>query len=99
VIFGSTPATRGAAGETLIAATAPLRSFDRPVLIVWAPEDRVTPRAHGRTLAELFPNGRLIEVPDSYTLIPEDQPALLAAHLRTFISRPAAVATKRTEER
>jgi pimeloyl-ACP methyl ester carboxylesterase len=83
----------------LIAATDALSSFVRPVLIVWAAEDRVMPPAHGRRLAELFPNSRLIEVPDSYTLIPEDQPALLAAHLRTFIGEPAQAATERLDER
>jgi pimeloyl-ACP methyl ester carboxylesterase len=83
----------------LIAATEALSSFVRPVLIVWAAEDRVMPPAHGRRLAELFPNSRLIEVPDSYTLIPEDQPALLAAHLRTFISETAPAATERIDER
>jgi pimeloyl-ACP methyl ester carboxylesterase len=81
----------------LLAATETLSSFDRPVLIVWATEDRIMPPAHGRRLAELFPNSRLIEVPDSYTLIPEDQPALLAAHLRAFIGEPAP--TKPSDER
>jgi pimeloyl-ACP methyl ester carboxylesterase len=44
------------------------------------------PPEHGRRLAELFPNSRLVEIADSYTLIPEDQPALLASHLRQFIA-------------
>jgi pimeloyl-ACP methyl ester carboxylesterase len=77
----------------LLAATDALPSFDRPVLIVWAAEDRMMPHEHGRRLAALFPNSRLIEIPDSYTLVPEDEPALLAAHLRAFLSetpiRPA----------
>lgn len=34
-----------------------LRSFDRPALVVWASEDRVTPPEHGRRLAELLPQG------------------------------------------
>ena len=38
-------------------------------------------------MAHLFPNGRLIEVLDSYTLIPEGQPAKLTGHLREFISQ------------
>jgi pimeloyl-ACP methyl ester carboxylesterase len=42
------------------------------------------PRDHGRRLAELLPQGRLVEVADSYTLIPEDQPAVLAAAIRSF---------------
>jgi hypothetical protein len=27
----------------------------------------------------------LVEIPDSYTLIPEDQPSLLAAAIRRFV--------------
>src|SRR5687768_13618750 len=61
-----------------------LRSFDRPALVVWAAEDRVMPPEHGRRLAELFPQGRLVEIPDSYTLIPEDRPRELAHAIREF---------------
>ena len=43
------------------------------------------PPAHGRRLAELLPQGRLIEAADSYTLIPEDQPAELARLVREFV--------------
>ena len=43
------------------------------------------PPAHGRRLAAAFPNSRLVEIADSYTLIPIDQPALLAEHIREFI--------------
>jgi pimeloyl-ACP methyl ester carboxylesterase len=68
----------------LLAATDALRSFDRPVLVVWASEDRLMPPAHGRRLAEIFPNSRLVEIADSYTLIPEDQPIQLAAELTAF---------------
>lgn len=63
--------------------SAGLAKFDRPALVVWAPEDDMMPPEHGRRLADLLPQGRLIEIPDSYTLIPEDQPAALAHHLRT----------------
>jgi pimeloyl-ACP methyl ester carboxylesterase len=76
----------------LLAATEALRSFDRPVLVAWASEDRIMPPEHGRRLAELFPDSELVEIPDSYTLVPEDQPALLASHLRRFIGRQAAEA-------
>jgi pimeloyl-ACP methyl ester carboxylesterase len=62
------------------------RVFDRPVLVVWAAEDRVMPPEHGPRLADLFPRGRLVEISDSYTLIPEDQPAKLAAQIREFVS-------------
>jgi pimeloyl-ACP methyl ester carboxylesterase len=59
-----------------------LRAFDRPALIVWASEDRVMPPAHGRRLAELLPQGRLVVVDDSDTLIPLDRPEALAAAIR-----------------
>ena len=55
-----------------------------PALVVWASEDRVMPPEHGHRLAELLPQGRLVEIPDSYTLIPLDQPAALAAAIGDF---------------
>ncbi len=71
----------------LLAAAETMRSFDRPALVAWASEDRLMPREHGRRLAELLPQGRLVEIADSYTLIPEDQPAALAAHMRELLAR------------
>ncbi len=65
--------------------SAGLAGFDRPALVVWAPEDAMMPPEHGRRLAELLPQGRLVEVADSYTLIQQDQPAVLAQHLRRFV--------------
>lgn len=62
-----------------------LRAFDRPALVVWAAEDRVMPPEHGRRLAELLPRGRLVEIADSYTLIPEDRPRELARAVRDFV--------------
>lgn len=67
-----------------------MRSFDRPVLIVWAKEDRMMPRAHGPRLAALFTQApRLVELDDCYTLIPVDQPHRFAELLRDFVGRPA----------
>jgi pimeloyl-ACP methyl ester carboxylesterase len=73
----------------LLAATERLATFDRPALVAWAAEDRVMPRDHGRKLADLLPNARLVEIPDSRTLIPEDQPAMLAAEIRRFLEETA----------
>jgi pimeloyl-ACP methyl ester carboxylesterase len=47
------------------------------------------PLEHGRRLAELLPRGQLVEVDDSYTLIPLDQPARLARIIRDFTHAPA----------
>ncbi|MFE2427441.1 alpha/beta fold hydrolase [Streptomyces sp. NPDC059373] len=68
----------------LLAAAEGLPSYDRPALVVWASGDRVMPPEHGRRLAELLPHGRLVEIADSYTLIPLDQPARLAQLVREF---------------
>jgi pimeloyl-ACP methyl ester carboxylesterase len=70
----------------LVAAADALTTFDRPALIAWAREDRMMPAEHGRRLAELLPQARLVEIADSYTLIPEDQPAALAGHMREFLA-------------
>jgi pimeloyl-ACP methyl ester carboxylesterase len=69
----------------LLAAAECLRSFDRPALVVWAAEDRVMPPAHGRRLAALLPHARLVEITNSYTLIPEDQPGELVRAIRQFV--------------
>jgi pimeloyl-ACP methyl ester carboxylesterase len=68
--------------DILLDAEKYLPAFDRPALVVWAIEDRVMPPEHGRRLAQLLPQGRLVEVADSYTLIPLDQPAILAQAIR-----------------
>jgi pimeloyl-ACP methyl ester carboxylesterase len=70
--------------QRLREATEHLPDCDRPVLVVWASSDRVMPPEHGRRLAGLFPRGSLVEVADSYTLIPLDQPAALATAVREF---------------
>jgi pimeloyl-ACP methyl ester carboxylesterase len=70
----------------LLAAAEALRSFKRPALVVWASEDRLMPIEHGPRLAALLPQGRLVEIADSYTLLSEDQPAKLTAHLREFLT-------------
>ena len=69
----------------MLEAAEELRRFDRPALVVWASEDRVMPPEHGHRLAELLPLGQLVEISDSYTLIPLDQPNRLAAVIRSFV--------------
>ncbi len=83
-------ATSAPKRETLLAWSERLRDFDRPVLVVWATEDRLMPREHGRRLAELYPQGRLIEIADSSTLVPEDQPERLAEVLTEFLVETGA---------
>jgi pimeloyl-ACP methyl ester carboxylesterase len=71
--------------ELMLDAADRLPGFDAPALIVWASEDRVMPPEHGQRLAELLPHARLVEIENSYTLIPLDQPIALAHTIREFV--------------
>jgi pimeloyl-ACP methyl ester carboxylesterase len=73
---------------TLLDWSARQAAFDRPVLVVWAGEDRIMPRDHGSRLARLYPAGRLVEIVDSWTLVPRDRPAALAAVIEDFLETP-----------
>lgn len=68
----------------LARATASLASFEKPVLVVWDEEGKMMPNDAGRALAASFPNSRFVELPDCFTLIPEDQPEPLAREIRQF---------------
>jgi pimeloyl-ACP methyl ester carboxylesterase len=70
----------------LVAANPGLADFGKPVLVVWAAEDKVMPIAAGRRLAAAFPDSRFVEVPNSRTLIPVDQPRALAGAIASFVS-------------
>lgn len=66
------------------------RAFRGHVLIVWAREDTLMPPSHAERLAAHFENAELVWVDDSRTLIPIDQPATLARHLRCFLEAHAS---------
>jgi pimeloyl-ACP methyl ester carboxylesterase len=90
------PAIRGDlrryAGDTrhgrreLVKANSRLAGFAKPVLVVWAAEDKVMPVTAGRRLAASFPDARFVEIRDSRTLIPIDQPRALTDAIATFAS-------------
>lgn len=78
-----------------IAAGDALRYFDKPVLVVWAREDKVFRPITGEALARAFPAAELEWLDDSYGLSPEDQPERLAELISGFVteSRPASALT------
>ncbi|HWX74712.1 MAG TPA: alpha/beta hydrolase [Solirubrobacteraceae bacterium] len=75
----------GARRRHMLEACERLRDFSRPALVVWTPEDRVQRPEHGRRLAELLPDSRLVEIGDSYTLIMRDQPGAFARAIGEFV--------------
>jgi pimeloyl-ACP methyl ester carboxylesterase len=74
----------------LLDNAARLGEFDRPVLLAWAPEDRFFPVAHAHRLAALFPDARVVEIPDARTFVSWDQPDRLAEVIETAVRPPAA---------
>ena len=76
--------------QTLAAADR-LRSFSRPVLLLWPRGAPYFPFAHAERWAEILPDARLVEVPDSFTFVSEDQPEFVAREIAKFISASRTV--------
>ncbi|RSM76065.1 alpha/beta hydrolase [Kibdelosporangium aridum] len=68
-----------------IDAAERLRDFTKPVLLAWAREDKVFPVKLAYRLGEILPKATVVEIDDSYTFVPEDQPAELAEQIIGFI--------------
>jgi pimeloyl-ACP methyl ester carboxylesterase len=69
---------RGVDKKYTMAAATKFPAFDRPVLLAWAPEDKLFPISLAEHMGALFPNARVEQIEDSYTFVPEDQPGQLA---------------------
>ena len=76
---------RGVHRRHTMAAARQLPGFTEPVLLAWAKEDRLFPLELAHRLAALLPLASLVTIEDSYTFVPEDQPALLAELLVDFV--------------
>jgi pimeloyl-ACP methyl ester carboxylesterase len=74
----------------LVRDTEALRGFQGDALVLWSPDNRVMPPAHGRRLAALLPRARYAEVPGAYVLSQLDEPEAVAREMSEFlISTPA----------
>ncbi len=82
--------SRTSTSRHTLAAAEKLPAFDKPVLLVWASEEKLFPLSLAERLAEKLPNASIVEIADSYTFIPEDKPAELAAHVIEFVTRVGA---------
>jgi pimeloyl-ACP methyl ester carboxylesterase len=72
-------------------AAAELTNFDKPALVLWADNDKIFPRDHGRRLAQLLPQGRFELITGSRTFIPEDQPDRLVSAIEEFLAAPRPI--------
>jgi pimeloyl-ACP methyl ester carboxylesterase len=70
--------------------TEALQRFKGDVLVLWSPDNRVMPPAHGRRLAALLPRARYAEIPGAYVLSTLDEPEAVARRIGEFLAAPAA---------
>jgi pimeloyl-ACP methyl ester carboxylesterase len=92
---------RGPLDKTaLVADTEALRRFQGDALVLWSPDNRVMPSAHGRRLAALIPHARYAEIPGAYVLSPLDEPEAVAREMSQFLtSAPTAAEPSRGQNR
>jgi pimeloyl-ACP methyl ester carboxylesterase len=76
---------RGVHRRHTLKAAESFGDFTKPVLLVWAAEERLFPVTLARKLAAMLSDAHLTLVADSYTFLPEDQPAELARHILEFL--------------
>jgi pimeloyl-ACP methyl ester carboxylesterase len=80
VMAGASTETVHKAGQTLI------DGWEGSTLLVWSSEDPVFPIDHARRYAQALPNAELVEIDDSYSFTPEDQPTAVADALAAFVA-------------
>lgn len=66
------------------AAAEKLRGMNLPILLTWAPGDRLFPISYAERLAREVPNARVVEIPGASTFVPLDQPERLAEEIAQF---------------
>jgi pimeloyl-ACP methyl ester carboxylesterase len=77
--------TAGMNKRHTLEAAGKLSSSDLPVLLTWAPGDRLFPISYAERLAREVPNARLVEIPEAGTFVPLDQPRRLADEIAEFV--------------
>lgn len=77
--------TMGMNKRYTLEALEKLRNSDLPVLLTWAPKDRVFPLKYAKRFVSEVPNANLVEIPDARTFVPVDQPQRLADEIATFV--------------
>ncbi|MUL78810.1 alpha/beta hydrolase [Mycobacterium sp. CBMA226] len=71
--------------HALIKYTEALATFHGDVLVLWSPDNKVMPPAHGRRLADLIPGACYREIRGAYVLSMLDQPEAVAHNISEFL--------------
>lgn len=75
---------RGISSRRLVAAEERLATFDRPVLLAWAPEQAWFPLRHARRLAGILPDARIATIPGAGAFVQLDAPEATAELVAGF---------------
>jgi pimeloyl-ACP methyl ester carboxylesterase len=78
--------TVGMNSRFTLEAAEKLRGSDLPILLTWAPGDKLFPLAYADRLAGEAGNAKIVRIPDSSTFVPLDQPERLAEEIAAFVS-------------
>lgn len=67
-------------------AAEKLSASGLPLLLAWAPTDKVFPLKYAERLAGEVEGAKIVEIPDSRTFVPIDQPQRLADEIAAFVT-------------
>ncbi|MCV7231640.1 alpha/beta fold hydrolase [Mycobacterium branderi] len=67
-----------------LAATAAMKTWDKPVLVAWGDADKLFPVSHAQRLVDTFPHATLHTIKDSSTYVMLDQPDETAGAISAF---------------
>ena len=70
--------------KVTLGAAARLPTFERPVLLAWATDDKLFPLQHAERLASLLPNARVERIDGSRAFSMIDRPARLTDLVAAF---------------
>jgi pimeloyl-ACP methyl ester carboxylesterase len=77
--------TVGMDSRHTLGAAEKLRGSGLPILLTWAPGDKFFPLAYAERLAGEAGNAKIVEIPDSRTFVPLDQPERLSEEIAGFV--------------
>jgi pimeloyl-ACP methyl ester carboxylesterase len=81
-----TKVTAGMNKRYTLEAAEKLRGSELPILLAWAPEDKVFPLKWAERLAGEASNAKIVEIADAATFVPLDQPGRVADEIAAFVT-------------
>jgi pimeloyl-ACP methyl ester carboxylesterase len=73
----------------LLEVSSRLRRFTKPVLLLWGGADSFFPIGLAHRLQNVFPNARLVEIPDGHLFFPLDEPQRVADEIQAHLTYAA----------